>query len=105
MLWQKSMMFRPSDSRETSLQDGTAWLLAWQEQRHGDAYILGVVIHMTKKTCRDVCKYMIYTVIEGHDLRSGESSGTSMPTGLSAVAGQQGQRAQDKNISLSYLIL
>jgi len=69
----KGMVFRPSDSRGTRLQDGTAWLLAWQAQEHGDAYILGVVVHMTKKTCRDVCKYMIHTVVEGLDHRSGES--------------------------------
>jgi hypothetical protein len=98
MLWQKYMMFWPSDSRGMRLQDGTVWLLAWQEQRHGDAYIWGVVVHMTKKTCRDVCKYMIHTVIEGLDHRSGESLGTRMPTGLSAAAVQKGQRAQDRNI-------
>ena len=98
-------MFHPSVRRGTRLQDGTAWLLTWQEQRLGDAYIFSVVVHMTKPTCRDVCKYMIHTVVEGLDHRSGESSGTRMPTGISAAAGQQGQRAQDWNISLSYLIL
>ena len=99
------MIFRPSDSRGTRLQDGTAWLLAWQEQEHGDAYILGVVVHMTKETCRDVCKYMIHTMVKGLDHRSGESSGTRLPTGINATAGQQGQRAQDRNIPLSYLVI
>jgi hypothetical protein len=86
MLWQKGMIFRPSDSRGTRLQDGTARLLAWQEQGHGNAYILGVVVHMTKKTCRDVCKYMIHTVVKGLDHRSGESSEIRMPTGISTTA-------------------
>jgi hypothetical protein len=67
MLWQKGMIFRPSDSQGMILQDGTVLLLAWQEQGHGDAYILGVVVQMTKKTCRDVCKYMIHTVVKGLD--------------------------------------
>jgi hypothetical protein len=70
------------------LQDGTVWLLTWQEQRHGDAYIFGVVVHMTKKTCRDVCKYMIHIVVEGLDHRSSETSRTRMPTGISTAAGQ-----------------
>jgi hypothetical protein len=84
-------MFRPSVRRETRLHDGTTWLLTWQEQRHGDAYIFSVVVHMTKKTCGDVCKYMMHIVVEGLDHRSGETSGTHMPTGISAAAGQQGQ--------------
>jgi DNA gyrase inhibitor GyrI len=88
MLWQKGMIFWPSDSWGMRLQDGTAWLLAWQEQGHGDAYILGVVVHMTKKTCKDVCKYMIHTIVKGntHANRSSESSGTRMPTGINATA-------------------
>jgi hypothetical protein len=76
------------------------WLLTWQEQRHGDAYILSVVVHMTKKTCRYVCKYMLHIVVEGLDHESGETSRTHMPTGISTAAGQQGQRAQDRNIYL-----
>jgi hypothetical protein len=73
------------------LQDGTAWLLTWQEQRHGDAYIFSVVVHMTKKTCGYVFKYMMHIVVKGLDHWSGETSGTRMPTGISTAAGQQGQ--------------
>ena len=98
-------MFHPSVRRGTRLQDGTAWLLTWQEQRLGDAYIFSVVVHMIKPTCRDVCEYMIHILAKGLDHGSSESSGTCMPTGISAAAGQQGQRAQDRNISLSYLFL
>jgi hypothetical protein len=87
------------------LQGGTTWLLTWQEQRHGDAYILSVVVHMTKKTYGDVCKYIMHIVVEGLDHRSGETSGTRMPTGISTAAGQQGQRAQDRNIYLSSLVI
>jgi hypothetical protein len=57
--------------------------LTWQEQRHGDAYILSVVVHMTKKTSGYLCKYMTHIVVEGLDHRSGETSGTRMPTGIS----------------------
>ena len=60
---------------------------------------------MNKPTCIDVCKYMIHIVVEGLDHRSSETSGTRMPTGISAAAGQQGQQAKDRNISLSYLFL
>jgi hypothetical protein len=79
--------------------------LTWQEQRHGDAYILSVVVHMTKKTYEDVCKYMMQILVEGFDHRSGETLGTRMPTGISTAAGQQGQRAQDRNIYLSFLVI
>ena len=74
-------------------QDGTVWLLAWQEQRHGDSYIFSVVVHMTKKTSRYDYKYMVHILVEGLGHRSGESLETRMPTGISAAAGQQGQRA------------
>jgi hypothetical protein len=83
------------------LQDGTTWLLTWQEQRHGDAYIFSVVVHMTKETFIDVCKHMVHIVVEGLDHWNSESSGTHMPTGISAAAGQHGQRAQDRSISIS----
>jgi hypothetical protein len=73
------------------LQGGPTWLLIWQEQRHGDAYILSVVVHMTKKTCRYVCKYIIHIVVKGLDHGSGETSGTRMPTDIITGAGQQGQ--------------
>jgi hypothetical protein len=65
------------------LQGGTTWLLTWKEQRHGHAYILSVVVHMTKKTYGVVCKYMMQIVVEGLNHRSGETSGTRMPTDIS----------------------
>jgi hypothetical protein len=79
--------------------------LTWLEQQHGDAYILSVVIPMTKKTCGYVCKNMLHIVVEGLDHRSGETLGTRMPTGISTAAGQQGQRAQDRNIYISSLVI
>lgn len=100
------MIFRPLVRDETRLQDGTAWLLTWQEQRHGNAYRFGGMVHMAKPTCIYVCKYMVHIVVEGVHHRSGEATGTCMPTGISMAAGQQGQRAQeDRNICLSYLVI
>jgi hypothetical protein len=77
------------------LQDGTAWLLTWQEQRHGDAYIFSVVVHMTKASCIDVCKYMIHIVVKGFDHQSSESLGTRMQP---ASVWLQGSRDREHKI-------
>jgi len=78
------------------LQDCTALLWVWQEPQHGDAYILNIVVHMTKKTCGDVCKYMIHIVVKGIGHWNSESTGTCLPTGLNTAVGKQGQQAQEQ---------
>ena len=56
---------------------------------NGDVYNFSVMVHITNPTRREVCRSMIHVVIQGLDHRSGESSGTLMPTGCSAAAGSR----------------
>ena len=66
---------------------------------HRNIIISDVTDCMADPSCKDMCKFMIHRWVKGFDKWSNGFSGTRVPTGCSAAAGQQGQRAQKNDIS------
>jgi hypothetical protein len=72
------------------------WQMDSKGSSHSGIYISAIVAPMDKPTCGGVCKFIIHTWVKGFVKRGNGFSGTHAPTGCTAAAGQQGQRAQEK---------
>ena len=94
MCGSKGMTIRVTKQQEHAYEPAAARLQGSRGSKHKTDDISLILEFLDMKLCRDVCKYMIHIVVVGLDHRSSESMGTRMPTGISASAGQQGQRAQ-----------
>jgi hypothetical protein len=76
------------------------WQMDSKGSSHCGIYISAIMAPMDKPTCGGVCKFIIHRWAKGFIKQGNGSSGTHAPTGCTAAVGQQGQRAQEKIISL-----